>query len=86
MQPDCLLLFAQFTISYEGQEFFQSINLIPTHAKLGPSDLLKEAFKGVDLWYKDVDGNPLVSTLVREMDKKSGRRKEWVNKIKKAYK
>jgi iron(III) transport system substrate-binding protein len=84
--PNAARLFAQFTISDEGQKFFQSINLIPTHEKLGPSDLLKEAFKGVDLWYKDVDGNPLVSTLVREMDKKSGRRKEWVNKIKKAYK
>ncbi len=78
-------LFAQYVVSDEGQKYFQSINLIPASDKLGPSDLLKEAFKGVELWYKDVDGNPLVSTLVREMDKKSGRRKGWVNKIKKAY-
>ena len=83
--PNAAKLFAQFVISDEGQKYFQSINLVPANEKLGPSDLLKEAFKGVDLFYKDVDGTPLVSTLVREMDKKSGRRKAWVNKIKKAY-
>ncbi|MFQ5541601.1 MAG: ABC transporter substrate-binding protein [Candidatus Binatia bacterium] len=84
--PNAARLFAQFAISDEGQKYFQSINLVPANEKFGPSDLLKEAFTGVELWYKDVDGNPLVSTLVREMDKKSGKRKEWVNKIKKAYK